>query len=100
MVIDELFGIFEKLYDLKATGGPMFEKYFKNSALLLLDDYAHEAPTLADISRVLVDDAYRKDKLSRETNPLVKEFWQKEAEKAGGGGRPRPHGPRRFFLRR
>ena len=84
MVIDELFGIFEKLYDLKTTGGPMFEKYFKNSALLLLDDYQNEIPTLADISRVLVNDAYRADKLSRETNPLVKEFWQMEAEKAGG----------------
>src|SRR3989344_7291317 len=61
-VIDELFGIFDKLYDLKTTGGPMFEKYFKNAALLLLDDYVHEVPTLADISRVLVDDAYRADK--------------------------------------
>ena len=83
-VIDELFGIFDKLYDLKTTGGPMFEKYFKNSALLLLDDYEHEIPTLADISRVLVNSSYRADKLSRETNPLVKEFWQLEAEKAGG----------------
>ena len=83
-VIDELFGIFDKLYDLKTTGGPMFEKYFKNSALLLLDDYRHEIPTLADISRVLVNSAYRADKLSRETNPLIKEFWQLEAEKAGG----------------
>lgn len=84
MVIDEMFGIFEKLYDLKTTGGPMFEKYFKNAALLLLDDYEHEIPTLADISRVLVDDAYRKDKLTRETNPLVSQFWQLEAEKAQG----------------
>ncbi len=84
MVIDEMFGIFDKLYDLKTTGGPMFEKYFKNSALLLLDDYAHEIPTLADISRVLVDDAYRADKLTRETNPLVTQFWQLEAEKAQG----------------
>ena len=84
MVVNELFGIFDKLYDLKTTGGPMFEKYFRNSALLLLDDYTHEIPTLADISRVLVDDAYRKDKLSRETNPLVKEFWELEAQKAGG----------------
>ena len=83
-VIDELFGIFDKLYDLKTTGGPMFEKYFKNSALLLLDDYEHDIPTLADISRVLVNSSYRADKLSRETNPLVKEFWQLEAEKAGG----------------
>ncbi|MFN7088649.1 MAG: type IV secretory system conjugative DNA transfer family protein, partial [Candidatus Paceibacteria bacterium] len=84
MVIDELFEIFNKLYDLRVTGGPMFEKYFKNAALLLLDDYRHEVPVLADISRVLVDDEYRRDKLSRETNPLVKEFWTLEAEKAGG----------------
>mgnify|MGYP001613027162 CR=1 FL=1 len=83
-VIDELFAIFDRLYDLKQTGGPMFEKYFKNAALLLLDDYRHEIPTLADISRVMVNSAYRADKLSRETNPLVKEFWQMEAEKAGG----------------
>lgn len=41
-------------------------------------------PTIADISRVLNDDDYRADKLSRETNPLVKEFWQLEAEKATG----------------
>ena len=84
MVIDELFGIFDKLYDLKTTGGPMFEKYFKNAALLLLDDYTNEIPVLADISRVLVDDKFRADKLNRETNPLVKQFWQLEAEKAGG----------------
>jgi hypothetical protein len=83
-VINELLSIIDKLYNLKETGGPMFEKYFKNSLLLLLDDYAHDIPTLADITRVLVNDEFRADKLSRETNPLVKEFWQLEAEKAGG----------------
>lgn len=84
MVIDELYGIMDKLYDLKETGGPLFEKYFKNSVYLLLDDYEHEIPTISDISRVLNDDDYRADKLSREKNPLVKEFWQLEAEKATG----------------
>jgi hypothetical protein len=84
IVIDALFEIFDKLYDLRQTGGPMFEKYFKNSALLLLDDYRNDVPVLADISRVLVDEEYRADKLSRETNPLVKEFWELEAQKAGG----------------
>lgn len=84
MVIDELFSIFDKLYDLKTAGGPMFEKYFKNAALLLLDDYRYEIPTLADISRVMVDDAYRRDKLTRETNPLVVQFWKQEAEQASG----------------
>jgi hypothetical protein len=95
MVIDELFGIFDKLYDLKTTGGPMFEKYFKNSALLLMDarEYAYKnnmsdqddyIPVLADVSRVLVDDAFRAKLLTMEDNPLVKQFWQLEAEKAGG----------------
>jgi hypothetical protein len=62
----------------------MFEQYYKNAVLLLLDDYEHEIPTLADIPRVLSDDKYRRDKLSRETNMLVKNFWELEAEKAGG----------------
>ena len=84
MIIDELFGIMDKLYNLKETGGPMFEKYFKNSLYLLLDDYEHDIPTISDISRVLNDDDYRADKLSREKNPLVKEFWELEAEKATG----------------
>ena len=83
-VINELLSIIDKLYNLKETGGPMFEKYFKNALLLLLDDYAHDIPTLSDITRVLVNDEFRIDKLSRETNPLVKEFWELEAEKAGG----------------
>lgn len=84
MIIDELFGIMDKLYNLKETGGPMFEKYFKNSLYLLLDDYEHDIPTISDISRVLNDNDYRADKLNREKNPLVKEFWQLEAEKATG----------------
>ena len=84
MVINELFGIIDRLYDLKTTGGPMFERYFKNACLLLLDDYTHDIPTLADISRVMVDDAFRNDKLSRETNPTVKQFWELEAAKATG----------------
>ena len=95
MVIDELFVIFDTLYDLKVTGGPMFEKYFKNSAYLLLDNfeyayknklpnYENYIPVLADISRVLTNDKFRADLLSREDNPLVSEFWKLEAEKASG----------------
>ncbi|MEX2052686.1 MAG: type IV secretion system DNA-binding domain-containing protein [Candidatus Paceibacterota bacterium] len=83
-VINELLSIIDRLYNLKETGGPMFERYFKNALLLLLDDYEGEIPVLADISRILVDDIYRLKKLSHETNPLVKEFWELEAEKAGG----------------
>lgn len=86
-ITNELLEILKSIYpDVGEAFGPMFEQYFKNAVLLLLDDSATEIPTLADIPRVLSDTEYRKDKLSRETNQLVKNFWEQEAEKAGGEG--------------
>jgi len=82
-IVNELLSIFQKLF-LAETMGPMFDQYFRNAVLLLLDDFAHEVPTLVNIPRVLTDEVYRREKLTRETNPLVKNFWEKEAEKAGG----------------
>ncbi len=82
-IVNELLSIFQKLF-LAETMGPMFDQYFRNAVLLLLDDYEHEKPTLVNIPRILTDEAYRKDKLSRETNPIIKNFWEFEAEKAGG----------------
>jgi hypothetical protein len=83
LVVNELLGIFKKLF-LAETMGPVFDQYFRNSVLLLLDDYQHEIPTLLDIPKVLTDVDYRKDKLSRETNEVVRGFWEGEAEKAKG----------------
>jgi hypothetical protein len=37
-----------------------------------------------DISRVMVDSAYRRLKLSKAKNPVVKQFWTEIATKAGG----------------
>src|SRR3989338_8197396 len=34
LVIDTMMSIFNQLFDLKTTGGPMFNQYFKNAALL------------------------------------------------------------------
>ena len=90
ILINELLAIIDKLYNLKETGGPLFEKYFKNACLLLMDDFQADPtneskiPVLADISRVLVDTDFRLDKLSRESDPLVRQFWEMEAQKAGG----------------
>ena len=82
-IVNELLSIFQKLF-LAETMGPMFDQYFRNAMLLLMDDYTNEVPTLVNIPRVLTDDVYRRDKLSRETNPIIKNFWELEAEKAGG----------------
>ncbi len=82
-VINEMLKIFDKLYDLKATGGPMFETYMRN-AILLLMEHPESGMTLMDIPKVLADDEFRNFKLSKCKSQEVKDFWQKEALKAGG----------------
>ena len=82
-VINEMIKIFDKLYDLRATGGPMFEQYMRNAMLLIMDHPA-SGSTLVEISKVLSDPEFRKYKLSKCKNYTVVNFWEKEAEKAGG----------------
>lgn len=82
-VINEMIGIFDQLYDLKATGGPMFEQYMRNAMLLVMED-PESGSTLMEIPKVLADEDFRRFKLSRCNNPIVIDFWTKEAEKAGG----------------
>lgn len=82
-VINEMIGIFDRLYDLKATGGPMFEQYARN-AMLLIMEHPESGSTLMEIPKVLADEEFRKMKLEHCKNPVVKDFWRKEAEKAGG----------------
>lgn len=83
-IVNELLGIFDKLYDLRATGGPMFEQYMRNALLLLMEDAAVEPATLMEIPRVFTDAAFRARKLARITNPIVQDFWEKEATKTSG----------------
>ena len=82
-VINEMIGIFDQLYDLKATGGPMFEQYMRNAMLLIMDD-PESGSTLMEISKVLADEDFRAMKIQKCQNPIVVDFWTKEAEKAGG----------------
>ena len=82
-IVNEMINIFEKLYDLKATGGPMFEQYARNALLLVMSD-PESGSTLLEVPRVFSDPAFRKMKLAKVTDVVVKNFWEKEAEKAGG----------------
>ena len=82
-VINEMIGIFDQLYDLRNTGGPMFEQYMRNAMLLVMED-PETGSTLMEIPKVLADEEFRKLKISRCKNPVVVDFWTKEAEKAGG----------------
>jgi len=84
-VVNEILEIFEKLYNLKAMGfgGPIFEQYMRNTLLLVMEDPA-SGNTLLEVPRVLADPNFRKLKLARCKNIVVKNFWELEAEKAGG----------------
>ncbi|MEA3273251.1 MAG: type IV secretion system DNA-binding domain-containing protein [Patescibacteria group bacterium] len=82
-VINEMINIFDKLYDLKQTGGPMFEQYMRNAMLLVMSHPA-SGSTLMEISKVLADPDFRKFKIDHCDNQVVVDFWTKEAEKAGG----------------
>ncbi len=82
-VVNEMLSIFNKLFDMKATGGPMFEQYFRNAALLVLED-PESGTTLVDLSKVLADKTYRSAKLAKCKNPIIVSFWREVAEKAGG----------------
>jgi len=82
-VVNEMLSIFNKLFDMKTAGGPMFEQYFRNAVMLVLED-PESGNTLVDVSRVLSNKEYRTLKLSRCKNPIVTQFWKEVAEKAGG----------------
>ena len=82
-VINEMINVLDKLYDLKNTGGPMFEQYIRNAMQLIMAD-PESGSTLMEISKVLADEEFRKYKLSKCNDQIVYDFWTKEAEKAGG----------------
>ncbi len=81
-VINELMNIFNKLFDMKTSGGPMFEQYFKNSAFLVME-HPESGSTLLEIGRVLADKEFRDMKLSHCKNPIITQFW-KSAEQTTG----------------
>jgi len=81
-VVNEMLAIFNKLFDMKVAGGPAFEQYFRNSALLVLE-HPESGATLMEIGRVMGDKAFRELKLAHCKNPIITQFWQ-NAEKTTG----------------
>ena len=81
--INELLKTIERLYDMRVCGGPVFETYFRNAMLLLLESGLNEV-TLTELSLVFEDSDYRKFLKGRCKNPLVVGFWTNQAEKVRG----------------
>lgn len=81
-VVNELMGIFNKLFDMKIGGGAMFEQYFRNSAFLVMED-PESGSTLLEITRVLGDKEFRDMKLAKCKNPIIKQFWVSAEQTTG-----------------
>lgn len=82
--INYLIETFDILYDLKQTGGPIFEQYMRNALQLLLEQPPSIKMTVLETVKVFQDYEFRDQLLITCTNPYVVDFWKKEAEKAGG----------------
>jgi len=83
LLIDELLVAFNILYDLRQTGGPLFETYFRN-AMLAIMDAPHLGANITMILKFFSDHKYRKLVLQSCQDPLVINFWEHEAENARG----------------
>ncbi len=84
-VVNELMNIFNKLFDMKTSGGPMFEQYFRNSALLVME-HPESGSTLLEIGRVLSDKSFRDMKLAHCKNPIISQFWVNAEQTTGEQG--------------
>ncbi|KKW47718.1 hypothetical protein A3C21_03090 [Candidatus Kaiserbacteria bacterium RIFCSPHIGHO2_02_FULL_59_21] len=83
-VVDEVYGIFRKLYaDVPEAFGPMFEQYYRNAVQLVVED-PDTGSTFVEIPRVFADTAFRNLKLAHCKNPIIVQFWRKIAEQAQG----------------
>lgn len=82
-IINELLATFDRLYDMRHCGGPMFETYFRNAMLLLLESGLNDA-TLTEFPLVFEDAKFRNSLKERCRNPLVVSFWANQAEKVKG----------------
>lgn len=74
-----LFEVFDKLYDLKATGGPIFEMYLRNCLQIIMTQPPPFKPTVLDIPRLFQDEKFRERMIKETTDPYAGRFFGSEA---------------------
>lgn len=84
-VINEFSAMFNRMYDMKVAGGPMFDQYMR-FALMLLMNAPPGTTTLADLLRVFDDNAFRQRLLATCEDRFVREFWQGAEARTGEHG--------------
>lgn len=81
--INEMMRIFDRLYDMRITGGPIFEQYVRHAMLLAMENDLDSA-TLMDVPMIFEDRRFRDHLKDHCHSKLTVNFWNKQAETAGG----------------
>jgi FixJ family two-component response regulator len=79
LVVNEILKAIDSLYDLRTTGGPVFEQYFKNALFLLLDEEVVNKfgkATLANMLNVFMNDEFRRACIQVCANKNVTQFFK------------------------
>jgi len=84
-IIDELYNTIDQIYDMRETGGPMFETNMRGMLRLLMgskpaDDYK---PTILEFKNCYLYEGFRKWLVHRNDEEVTKDFI-KELERSGG----------------
>ncbi len=80
--VSEMVSIFTQLFPPEMIG-PMFEHYMRNAMLALMAD-RNNPGTLVEIPRIFTDDKFMKEKVGNVTDPMVRNFWEKEWQQTVG----------------
>jgi len=82
-ISNEMIRIFDRLYDLRQTGGPIFEQYMRNALLLLMDEPG-AGTTLLELPLLFENKGFRRRLVKRCQAAHVVSFWTDQAERASG----------------
>lgn len=74
--VQEMIAIFYKLFPPEIIG-PMFEHYMRNAMLALMADRDNPG-TLVEIPKMFTDPEFLQKRLTKVTDPIVRNFWLKE----------------------
>lgn len=80
--VSEMISIFSQLFPPEMIG-PMFEHYMRNAMLALMADRENPG-TLVEIPKIFTDDQFMKEKVAKVTDPMVRNFWEKEWQQTVG----------------
>ena len=88
LIIDELYSTLDRIYDMKETGGPMFEQYFRGMMRLLMGDHNEKefVPTMLEFELLFTDSEFR-DLCARDVSDLHIKNFLKQVEQADGEAR-------------